>query len=211
MNFNKEFLKELKIQINNYSQKCSVMVVSKNRPIEIIREILNEKHHLFGENKVQEADQKFSILRSEFENIELHLIGPLQTNKVATALKIFDTIQTIDREKLVNEIIKKRNENTITKGYYIQVNIGKEEQKSGVAPEHIADFYNFCLENNLNIIGLMCIPPNDLDVQKYFKKMNEIKETLCDELHLSMGMSNDYKIALDSKSNLIRIGSAFFS
>lgn len=186
------------------------MAVTKNRSENDIIELYNHNILLFGENKVQEAKKKFSSLN--LKNISLHLIGPLQTNKVKDALNIFDCIQSIDREKLVVEILKnkKKLSQFKTSDYFIQINIGEEEQKSGVNIKDTKDFYNYCLESKLNIVGLMCIPPNSMNVEKYFNEMAIIKNDINPKLKLSMGMSNDYTIALRCHSNLIRIGSKLF-
>tara|TARA_B100000989_G_scaffold257252_1_gene206728 strand:- start:2492 stop:3130 length:639 start_codon:yes stop_codon:yes gene_type:complete len=202
-------------QINNNLKKSpnsSLLIVTKNRNTETIKDLIKEGYFSFGENKVQEAENKFSNINNS--NLKLHLIGPLQTNKVKSALRLFNTIQTIDRPKLVKEISKFLNSNNdfkiITKDFYIQVNIGKEAQKSGVLPNDLKNLYDFSISNNLKITGLMCIPPFEDDPSIYFQEMNSLKNSLNDGLKLSMGMSNDYKIALNYKSDLIRIGSKIF-
>jgi len=202
-------LTTIKQDISKYND-VSFMAVTKNRSESDILDLYNHNILLFGENKVQEAKKKFSSLN--LKNISLHLIGPLQTNKVKDALNIFDCIQSIDREKLVVEIIKnkKKLSQFKTSDYFIQINIGEEEQKSGVSIKDTKDFYNYCLESKLNIVGLMCIPPNSMNVEKYFNEMKNIKNDINPKLKLSMGMSNDYTIALRCKSNLIRIGSKLF-
>ena len=211
MNFNKKIYHQIKDLIKKQYPSSELMIVSKNRAVTSIKEALNEGAFLFGENKVQEAGMKFEELRHQFSNIDLHLIGPLQTNKVKQAMKIFDTIQTVDREKLVKEISKNNKDVVRTKNFYIQINIGNEEQKSGVDPEKTQDFYNFSVSQGLNVIGLMCIPPNNEDADIYFKKMFDLRNTINPNLLLSMGMSNDYSTALENQTNLIRIGSKFFS
>ena len=145
-------------------------------------------------------------------NLDLHLIGPLQTNKVKTALKLFHCIQSIDRVKLVLEIAKcMKKERVKTKKFFIQINIGKENQKSGVDPDGLKDLYNLCTEKKLDIIGLMCIPPFDQPSEFYFNEMRSLRDNLNSNLTLSMGMSNDYKVSLECGSNLIRVGSRIFS
>ena len=190
---------------------CRIMVVTKNRSIDLIQKSIDCGQRLFGENKVQEASIKFLDLRKEYNDLDIHLIGPLQTNKVKLALETFDTIQSIDREKLVREIIKKRNGLEKTKNYFIQVNIGEEPQKSGINPEDLQNFYEYCIGNKVNIVGLMCIPPNELLPDQFFQSMIDLRNTVNEKLLLSMGMSGDYLTALKLGSNLIRIGSAFFS
>ncbi len=190
----------------------SLMIVTKNQSYEDISELVNRGFKLFGENRVQEAKLKYYKSNLYEKNIELHLIGPLQTNKVKDALKIFDAIQTIDRVSLVDEISKQLMKLTTikTKKFFIQVNIGDESQKSGVSRKELEDLYNYSIDRNLNIHGLMCIPPNILDPKDHFKEMIELREKINTELKLSMGMSNDYKIALRFQSDIIRVGSLIF-
>ena len=189
---------------------AKLQIVSKNRDEKTVRELINKGYLLFGENKVQEAHEKFKNINNQ--NLELHLIGPLQTNKVKTALEVFDCIQSVDRPKLVNEIAKYHDRiTTKTKDFYIQINIGKEIQKSGVHPEKVNDLYDLCIEKNLTIKGLMCIPPVEKSSSIFFEEMVSIKNKLNNKLILSMGMSNDYKNALKCKSNMIRIGSKIFN
>jgi PLP dependent protein len=211
MTFNKIIYNKINNLITDKYPKAKLMIVSKNRPTFSIREALNEGALLFGENKVQEADAKFEELRAEFSNINLHLIGPLQTNKVKQALKIFDVIQSVDREKLVKEIAKNLTAPTRTKNFYIQVNIGREDQKSGIDPDSTNTFYDYAKEQGLNITGLMCLPPNNEDPDFFFKKMIELRNKINPDLLLSMGMSGDYLAALENKTDLIRIGSKFFT
>ena len=193
-------------------KNSKLLVVSKNRSREDIERLMIDGANLFGENRVQEAEAKFTTELYEKYNYELHLIGPLQSNKTEDALKIFDTIQTIDRYKLVDTISKFKNKIQFkTKSFYIQINIGEEKQKSGISFTDLNNLYNYSLEKNLNIVGLMCIPPLNSDPDFYFNKMQEIKNKLNDKLLLSMGMSNDYEIALKCGSNLIRIGSKIFT
>ena len=165
---------------------------------------------MFGENRVQEAIEKFSKLN--LDNLDLHLIGPLQTNKVKLALSIFDTIQSVDRQKLVKEISKQINSNNKvkTKNFFIQVNIGEESQKAGISINETIDLYKYAVSENLKISGLMCIPPLDKSPDNYFKKMIELRDFINPKLMLSMGMSNDYEVALSFQSDLIRVGSRIF-
>ncbi len=211
MNFNKKSYHSINNLISKEFPKVNLMIVSKNRPVSSIKDALNEGAFLFGENKVQEAELKFDELRKEFSNINLHLIGPLQTNKVKQALKTFDVIQSVDREKLVKEITKNLSSLTRTKNFYIQINIGEEEQKSGINPDRAKFFYDYSIEQGLNIIGLMCIPPNNEDPNLFFEKMVRLRNSIDTNLLLSMGMSSDYSYALKNKTDLIRIGSNFFS
>ena len=188
-----------------------LLIVTKNRSIADIKELIDLGYSNFGENRVQEAFSKFETKVNN--NLVLHLIGPLQTNKVKDALKIFDVIQSLDRYRLVDEIVKykTKNDHTKTNKFYIQVNIGDEEQKSGVSVEELNNFYNYCLSQKLNIVGLMCIPPANKDPVIFFKNMLSLKKTLNEKLELSMGMSNDYEKAIECGSNLVRIGSKIFT
>ncbi len=210
MTVNIKIFNEITSLLSNY-KNSKLLVVSKNRSREDIERLMIDGANLFGENRVQEAKSKFTSELYEKYNYELHLIGPLQSNKTEDALKIFDTIQTIDRRKLVDTISKLKNKIQFkTKSFYIQINIGEEEQKSGIKLKELNNLYNYSLEKNLNIVGLMCIPPLNSDVNFYFNKMLETKDKLNNKLLLSMGMSNDYETALKCGSNMIRIGSKIF-
>ncbi len=191
--------------------KSDLLIVTKNRSVSDIKELISLGYLNFGENRVQEAISKFDTIINN--NLALHLIGPLQTNKVKDALKIFDVIQSLDRYRLVDEIVKykTKNDHTKTNKFYIQINIGDEEQKSGVSVEELNNFYNYCLSQKLNIVGLMCIPPANKDPVIFFKNMLSLKKTLNEKLELSMGMSNDYEKAIECGSNLVRIGSKIFT
>jgi pyridoxal phosphate enzyme (YggS family) len=202
-------LKKVKTNVGEYPN-ASLLLVTKNRPQSLIKLLIENGHFLFGENRVQEAKEKFSNL--DQNNIELHLIGPLQTNKVKSALSIFDTIQSIDRPKLVKEISKQidSSDKIKTKNYYIQVNIGEEPQKAGTSINETRDFYQYAISENLEISGLMCIPPFEEKPHSYFKKMIELRDYINPKLKLSMGMSNDYEVALSYQSDLVRVGSRIF-
>jgi len=188
------------------------MAVTKSRPVEDVLELIKIGHNLFGENRVQEAEKKFKFLRDS-DKFELHLIGPLQSNKVELALSTFDCIQSLDRKKIVDSIVKFKNTNSgkiLTQNFFIQINIGEEIQKSGVSLKNLENFYKYCLECHLLIKGLMCIPPNNENPKKYFQQMNEIKNSIDSNLSLSMGMSEDYQLAIQQGSNMIRVGSLLF-
>ena len=166
-------------------------------------------HFDYGENKVQEAVEKWTDVKKENKNIKLHFIGRLQTNKVKIALKIFDYIHSLDSKKLADKISSNQQDNNLEKKFFIQVNIGNEEQKSGIAENELLDFYNYCKGLKLNIIGLMCIPPLNEDSEKYFIKMKELNKKLGLK-ELSMGMSADYLNAIKNGSTFVRIGSDIF-
>lgn len=186
------------------------MIVTKKQSQSDVIELIKKGFNLFGENKVQEMHKKFFSLKKIY-NFKIHLIGPLQTNKVKLSLSIADGIQSIDRVKLVDEILKHLNNQSVTKEFFIQINIGKEIQKSGILPDNVPSFYEYCLKKNLPISGLMCIPPNVYDPSDYFKDMIHIRDKLNKKLKLSMGMSNDYSYALNNQSNILRIGSLIFA
>ena len=163
----------------------------------------------YGENKVQEALDKWSDIKLKNNAIKLHLIGRLQTNKVKFALRIFDYIHSLDSEKLaikISEEQKKQEKNT---KIFIQVNIGNEDQKSGINKDNLIDFYKFCKNLNLDIIGTMCIPPNDDNTEKYFSEMNDLNKEF-NFKELSMGMSGDYLEAIRYNATYIRVGSKIF-
>ena len=198
-----------KLQLNNVLPH--LIAVSKTFPIKDIQLLIDEGHKIFGENKVQEAVEKWTILKKD-NNIELHLIGPLQSNKVKQALNIFDVIQTLDREKIALKISNSLSDelDKKIKKFFVQVNIGDESQKSGVDVKFTKKFVEWCVNDlNLNVQGLMCIPPFNQDSEPFFKLMKR----LCDESnlkHLSMGMSEDYKIAIKNGATYIRVGSGIF-
>ncbi len=171
---------------------------------------LIEFGHLdFGENKVQEAIDKWSDLKLNFPKIKLHLIGKLQTNKVKFAVRIFDYIHSVDSEKLARKIVNEEIKINKKIKIFIQVNIGNEQQKSGINKSQLKDFYLFCKQINLNVVGLMCIPPIDQDTISFFKEMESLKNNL--KLNeLSMGMSSDYIEAARFSSTFLRIGSGIF-
>ncbi len=195
-----------KLQENNFINQPNIIAVSKTFELDHIIHLINYGHTHYGENKVQEAVEKWEKVKKENNNIKLHLIGKLQTNKVKFAVKIFDYIHSLDSEKLANKIASYENKKI---KLFIQVNIGNEEQKSGISVNKLNDFYQFCKDLKLNVIGLMCIPPIDDNSAIYFKKMLDLKEKL-NFNELSMGMSSDYLDALQHGSTFLRIGSDIF-
>lgn len=210
MSINKNNLSEITENLKPY-KNTNLMIVTKNQSIQDIKTLLADGFRFFGENRVKEARQKYEELQN-YKDLKLHMIGPLQTNKVKTALKIFDAIQTLDRYTLVDEVSKVLSKNTCkTKEFYIQVNIGNENQKSGVPIKELPELYHYCLKKKLNIVGLMCIPPNIDIPSDFFETMKKIRDKMNRKLSLSMGMSNDYKIALNYESNIVRVGSLIFS
>ena len=212
MAFNLNKYKEISAFITkNRKKTTSIIAVSKTHSVEIINNAIKTAGiRIFGENRVQEASNKFEIIKKSHPNIELHLVGPLQTNKVKKALSLFDYIHTIDRENLAVEISKNIEENNIYKTFFVQVNIGLEKQKSGIAPKDADDFIKYCINDlKLNVKGLMCIPPINQDSEKYFVALKEMSERNKLSL-LSMGMSADYKSALLCGATHLRIGSLIF-
>ena len=193
----------------NHDRLPKIIAVSKTFPIENILPLVEYGHIHYGENKVQEALDKWSDIKSQNDRIKLHLIGKLQTNKVKHAVKIFDFIHSVDSIKLAKKIVDEQHKQNKNIKLFIQVNIGNEEQKSGVKVDKIEELIIFSKEANLNVIGLMCIPPANEDPDKYF---NEIK-TLSKKFNLSeisMGMSSDYLKAVENHSTYLRIGSSIF-
>lgn len=207
---NKKNLDSINNNIKLLSPESKLIVVTKNQGKDDIQTLINLGYRNFAENRVQEAKSKYTNLNLPNE-LSLDLIGPLQTNKVQDALELFDTIQTIDRKKLVDEIHKNilKKKTIKTKNFFIQINIGDEPQKSGVNLDNFDNFYNFCLASNLKISGIMCIPPFGQASSKYFQQMKDVTSNY-KELKLSMGMSNDYVLALKFNTNYIRIGSLIF-
>ena len=202
--------KVIKEKVYKLQNKSNLIIVTKNRSFETILPIIQSGHLHFGENKVQEAKEKWSTFLNDNKNIKLHLIGKLQSNKAKDAFALFDFIHTLDSEKLAKIFsdLEKRSKKNLK--YFIQVNIGNEAQKNGIDESLLADFIIFCKKDlNLNVIGLMCIPPINLDPLPFFKKMQKLK-TDNNLAELSMGMSSDYKEALDCGSTYLRIGSAIF-
>lgn len=189
-----------------------LIAVSKKQPVAKLQAALEAGQRVFGENRVQEAGEKFPAMREEFDNIKLHLIGPLQTNKVKDALQLFDVIQTIDREKLARKIATELDESSQTKEFFVQVNIGEEDQKSGINPQDAEEFVKLCREElKLNIVGLMCIPPADEPAGMYFALLKNIASSLNQyPLKLSMGMSSDYLEAIEMGADYVRIGTGVF-
>jgi pyridoxal phosphate enzyme (YggS family) len=193
----------------NYNKLPKIIAVSKTFPIENILPLIEHGHIHYGENKVQEALDKWADIKSKNHNIQLHLVGRLQTNKVKFALRIFDYIHSLDSERLAIKISEEEIKQGKKPKIFIQVNIGNEDQKSGINKDNLIDFYKFCNNLNLDVIGTMCIPPNDSNVEKYFSEMNKINQEL-NFKELSMGMSGDYQEAIKNNATYIRVGSKIF-
>ena len=203
------YIEELIKSKLNHDKLPIIIAVSKTFPIENILPLLEKGHLHYGENKVQEALDKWSNIKPKYNKVKLHLIGKLQTNKVKFALKIFDYIHSLDSEKLATKISEEQIKQEKKPKIFIQVNIGNEDQKSGINKERLVDFYNFCKDLNLDIIGTMCIPPNDDNTENYFSEMNKINQELKFN-ELSMGMSGDYLEAIKNNATYVRVGSKIF-
>jgi len=195
--------------INNLGKKTKIVAISKNHPFEDVKEAISKGVEVFGENRVQEAKLKFENILKNNKQIKLHLTGPLQTNKVKVALDLFSIFHTLDREKLVRELIK-FPEKLINKKFFIQINTGNEETKSGIKPNEAREFFEMCKTKGItNILGLMCIPPINEDPKIHFQLISKLSK----DLGLggaSIGMSSDYLDALDFNPQYIRLGTALF-
>ena len=199
---------KIKALINNSNIK--VIAVSKSFNYDYIKPLVHYGHRHFGENKVQEAIIKWSNVKDQIPDINLHMIGRLQSNKAKEAIKLFDYIHSLDSLKLAVLLAKFEKSLSLKRKYFIQINIGNEKQKSGIKIEELDNFYDFCKKNlQLNIVGLMAIPPVDGDETKYFKLLMELNQSL-GLTELSMGMSADFKEALKYNTTFVRIGSAIF-
>ena len=194
--------------INKSPEFPKIIAVSKTFKINHIEPLINHGHLDYGENKVQEAYEKWFEIKKN-KNIKLHLIGGLQSNKVKIAVKLFDYIHSLDSEKLANKIAQQEIDLKKKVKLFIQVNIGNEIQKSGISEKDIVDFFEYCKDLKLHILGLMCIPPFDEDSTKYFIKMRDLNKKI-GLSELSMGMSSDYLKAIEHGSSYVRIGSDIF-
>ena len=201
--------KTLKEKLNN-ANIPTVIAVSKTFPISEVLPLINHGHEHFGENKVQEAIEKWSSIKSDFKQIKLHMIGSLQSNKVKYVLPLFDYIHSLDSLKLAEKISKEQKKIKKRLKIFIQINIGQEIQKSGIEIEYLEEFYEICVTKlDLEVVGLMCLPPKNNNGLQYFLEM----KNLCSKIgvkELSMGMSNDYIEASNNGSTFVRIGSNIF-
>ena len=205
----KDKIKFLYENVNNIKQKAKIIAVSKTFVIEQIKPLIEYGHIHFGENKVQEATDKWTKTKNENPNIQLHLIGKLQTNKVKHAVKLFDYIHSVDNLKLAKKISDEQKKINKKLKIFIQVNTGLEEQKSGIDKKKLKELYDECKDLDLNLIGLMCIPPVDEDASNHFIEMKSLANEL-NLTELSMGMSADYLEAIKCGSTFIRVGSKIF-
>ena len=207
--FNVDKFNEINEILKKHSNSGKIIAISKNHPVESVLEAINQGVYIFGENRVQEAQTKFLKIKQNNPKIELHLTGPLQSNKVKVALSLFDVFHTIDREKIAKEF-SKHKDLLKDKKFFVQINTGKEKTKSGIYPEDTKDFL-FFLKNEINlpIQGLMCIPPIEDDPKKHFIELQNLaRQNSISEL--SIGMSGDYMEALPFKPAYIRLGTILF-
>ena len=191
-------------------KKVSIIAVSKTFPIDEINPLINHGQIHFGENKVQEALEKWTDIKHSFNHIQLHMIGKLQSNKVKFVVPLFDYIHSLDSLKLAEKISAEQKKINKKLKIFIQINIGNEDQKSGINEDQLENFYKNCVHKlNLDIIGLMCLPPKNEDTKNYFLKMKNLAKKI-EVNELSMGMSNDYLDAAKTGSTFLRIGSKIF-
>ena len=200
---------KLKVEEQKNINFPKIVAVSKTFELEKILPLINHGHLHYGENKVQEAINKWTEIKFKKSEINLHLIGKLQTNKVKLAIKIFDYIHSVDSKKLAKKIAEEELKQKKKMKLFLQVNIGKEDQKSGIDKDDLEDLYNYCKDLKLDVVGLMCIPPANVEPEKYFKETNLLNKKL-NLLELSMGMSSDYLQAVENSSTFLRIGSNIF-
>ncbi len=200
-------IKELLIKNNSQNKNPNIIIVCKTFSMDKILPLIDAGHLHFGENKVQEAELKWKEVKKKHSNIKLHMVGKLQTNKVKTALNIFDYIHSVDNYKLGEKIIKYEKDLNKKIKTFVQVNVGEESQKSGISPKSVNQFVSYCKNSLcLNIIGLMCLPPINDNPEKCFLHLNKLRNQ-ADLCHLSMGMSSDYQTATKCGSTFLRIGS----
>ena len=202
---------KIKIQLNelNINNFPKIIAVSKTFKIDKISPLIDHGHIDFGENKVQEAIEKWTEIRKTNSKIKLHMIGKLQTNKVKFAIKLFDYIHSLDSEKLAKKIADEQTKINKKVKIFLQVNIGDERQKSGVNKNDVKHLVSYCHEIGLDLVGLMCIPPANIDPEKYFDEMNKLNKGL-GFTELSMGMSSDFLLATKYLSTYLRVGSSIF-
>ncbi len=202
--------KEIKLKKNNQNFNPKIVAVSKTFPINDILPLIEYGHEDFGENKVQEALEKWKNIKIKNKSIKLHMVGKLQTNKVKQAVKLFDYIHSLDSIKLAEKISIEQKKINRNLSIFIQINIANEPQKSGIKIDDLENFYKICKEElKLNIIGFMCLPPADIDPSEYFKSMQMFTEKFKLK-ELSMGMSSDYLMAIKFNTSFLRIGSKIF-
>ena len=200
--------KILSLNLNDYFP--NIIAVSKTFPLHIIEPLIQNGHTHFGENKVQEALTKWESIKQKNKELKLHMLGKLQTNKVKFAVGFFDYLHSVDNIKLAEKIANEQQKSNLKPKIFLQINIGNEEQKSGVSLNNLKELYELSIKDfNLNVIGLMCLPPENKDPKEYFSKTKQLNDELKLD-QLSMGMSSDYLKAIEFKSTYLRIGSKIF-
>ena len=205
----KNRMHQTEIEFSRSIGSTKLIAVSKVQPVERIKSVLDAGHRVFGENRIQEAQSKWPAFKEQYEDVELHIIGPLQTNKTRAAMEIADSIHTLDRPKLARNMARLAQELGKCPELFVQVNTGDEQQKSGVLPKETEAFVKECLDMDLPVKGLMCIPPVDEEASLHFALLKNISEN-CGLRYLSMGMSADFEKAISFGATHIRVGSAIF-
>ena len=205
----KKLINKAEVNSSGPIGRVKLIAVSKVQPNDRIGSVLDQGHRVFGENRIQEAQSKWPAFKSQYEDVELHIIGPLQTNKTRAAMEIADSIHTLDRPKLARNIARLAQELGNCPELFVQVNTGEEQQKSGVLPKETEAFVKECLDMDLPVKGLMCIPPVDEEASLHFALLKNISEN-CGLRYLSMGMSADFEKAISFGATHIRVGSAIF-
>ena len=204
----KDNIKQKINELNYENYQPEIIAVSKTFQIDHIMPLIKDGQEHYGENKVQETVEKWTNVKKNYPKIKLHLLGKLQTNKVKFVLPLFDYIHSLDNLKLAKKISEEQRKKNFKPKIFIQINLGKEKHKNGIEVEELSNFHSQCIDIDLNIIGIMCLPPYEDDPKPYFSKMREISEN--NKWALSMGMSSDYIEALEFKSDFLRIGSNIF-
>ena len=205
----KKLINKAEVNSSGPIGRVKLIAVSKVQPNDRIGSVLDQGHRVFGENRIQEAQSKWPAFKAQYEDVELHIIGPLQTNKTRAAMEIADSIHTLDRPKLARNMARLAQELGKCPELFVQVNTGEEQQKSGVLPKETEAFVKECLDMDLPVKGLMCIPPVDEEASLHFALLKNLSEN-CGLRYLSMGMSADFEKAISFGATHIRVGSAIF-
>ena len=205
----KKRIHQTEVNFSRSVGETKLIAVSKVQPNNRIKSVLDQGHRIFGENRIQEAQSKWPAFKEKYGDVELHIIGPLQTNKTRAAMELADSIHTVDRPKLAKTIARIAQESGRCPKLFVQVNTGDEQQKSGVLPNETESFVKECLGMDLPVKGLMCIPPINEEASLHFALLKKISES-CGLKYLSMGMSDDFEKAISFGATHIRVGSAIF-
>ncbi len=205
----KRLINKAEVNFSGSIGSVKLIAVSKVQPVDRVKSVLEEGHRVFGENRIQEAQSKWPAFKEQYQEVELHIIGPLQTNKTRAAMELADSIHTLDRPKLARNMARLAQELGKCPELFVQVNTGDEKQKSGVLPKETEPFVKECLDMDLPVKGLMCIPPVDEEASLHFALLKKISED-CGLRYLSMGMSADFEKAISFGATHIRVGSAIF-